>query len=128
MPVERRAVKNGVIIKTNDKITSVRDLDGDFIIDASGCWSVIRREQLGFKRGIKGLTYKQTLGDSNCFKSDTLKIIFIGSFGYYWIFPRYPLKREVNVGLGLFRGANTNLKKSLKNLKYNKILKVKLTM
>jgi len=39
-----KANKLGANIQTNDKIKSVNDLDGDIIVDASGCPSCIKRE------------------------------------------------------------------------------------
>ena len=112
----RKAVKLGVTILTGNKIKSVYDLDSDYIVDASGCPSIIKRE-LGFKKGIKGLTYQQTLEDSNCFTSDTIKVFYTGDYGYYWIFPRNPKKKEVNVGLGFSKDFNLNLKEHLEQFK-----------
>ena len=121
----RKAEKLGVTIQTGDKIKSVNDLDGDFIIDASGCPSVVKRE-LGFTKGIKGVTYQQTLEDSNCFISDTLKVFFSGSFGYFWIFPRNPEKKEVNVGVGFIGLVPFNLKKILEDFKEKHDIKGKI--
>ena len=36
----------GVAILTNDKIKTLTDLDGDYIIDASGCPSSVKREKM----------------------------------------------------------------------------------
>ncbi|MCJ7570715.1 MAG: NAD(P)/FAD-dependent oxidoreductase [Candidatus Thermoplasmatota archaeon] len=107
----RKAEKLGVIIQTNHKIKSKNDLESDYIIDASGCPSTIKRE-LNLNKGLKGVTYQHTIEDSNCFISDTIKIYYIGEFGYYWIFPRNPEKKEVNVGIGFVK----NFGYSLKNL------------
>lgn len=112
----REAKDLGAIIQTNDKVKSVYDLDGDYIIDASGCPSSIKRE-LGIDKGIKGITYQQTLEDCNWFKSDTVKVIFDGKFGYYWIFPRDPLKKEVNLGVGFLGNNRINLKENLEEYK-----------
>jgi digeranylgeranylglycerophospholipid reductase len=106
----------GVTILTNDKITSVNNLDGEFIIDASGCPSTIKRE-LGLTKGIKGITYQQTLEYSNSYVSDTVKIVFMGIGGFFWIFPRNPEKKEVNVGLGTTGGNPYNLKEILESFK-----------
>jgi flavin-dependent dehydrogenase len=114
--LSRQAEKLDVIIQTDDKIKTISSLDGDYIIDASGCPSSIKRE-LGFDKGIKGLTYQQTLEDSNCFVSDTVKIVFTESFGYYWIFPRNSLKKEINFGMGLIGNFKCNLKKMLEEIK-----------
>lgn len=112
----RDAEKLGVNIQTNDKVKTIDDLDGDYIVDASGCPSSIKRE-LGLNKGIKGISYQQTLEDSNCFVADTIKIVFTGKFGYYWIFPRDPTKNEVNVGVGFFGRFNYNLKEMLETFK-----------
>ena len=95
----REASKLDVIINTNDNIRSINQLDGEYIIDASGCPSAVKRE-LGIGRGFIGIGYQQTLEDSNLFKPDTIKAEFTGFEGYYWIFPRNPKKREINVGVG----------------------------
>ncbi len=123
--LEVDAKKHGVIISTNDKIRSCNDLDGDYIIDASGCPSTIKKE-LGLNKGIKGITYQQTIEDSNCFTSDTIKIYFIGGLGYYWIFPRNPDKNEVNVGLGFAKRFNYNLKEMLEKFKEEQNIKGKI--
>lgn len=112
----REAEQLGATIQTNDKIKSIQELDGDYIIDASGCPSSIKRE-LGIDKGVRGNTYQQTLEDCNCFVSDTVKIIFAGSFGYYWIFPRNPEKREINLGVGIIGNSNYRLKEMLEAFK-----------
>jgi len=112
----RNAEKLGVNIQTNDKIKAVNELDGNFIIDASGCPSSIKRE-LGFNKGIKGVTYQQTLEDSNYFISNTAKVIYLGSFGYIWIFPRNPEKKEINLGIGFSNNFGYNLKEMLEKFK-----------
>lgn len=118
----RDAEKLEVNIQIDDKIKTVNELDGNYIIDASGCPSSIKRE-LGFNRGVKGNTYQQTIEYSNCFIPDTLKIFFTGSFGYYWIFPRDPLKKEVNVGIGFFGRFNYNVKDMLEKFKEEQKIK-----
>jgi flavin-dependent dehydrogenase len=122
--LEKRSLELGTIIKTNDKIQRLSDLDGDYMIDASGCPSLIKRE-LGFNRGIKGITYQQTLDNSNCFLTDTIKIIYSGSLGYFWIFPRNPQKKEVNVGVGyaFFGKFNYDLKEKLEKFKRDNNIK-----
>lgn len=110
------AEKLGVEILTDDKIKSVDDLDGDYIIDASGCPSSIKRE-LGLNKGIKGVTYQQTLECSNCFNPHLVKISFMGLFGFYWIFPRNSEKKEVNIGLGILDNVKCNLKEMLESFK-----------
>jgi flavin-dependent dehydrogenase len=117
----REASKLGVIVNTNDKIRSIRQLDGDYIIDASGCPSVVKRE-LGIGRGVIGIGYQQTLEDSNFFIPDTIMAEFTGFDGYYWIFPRNPVKKEINIGIGFTRLTNFKLKPLLEN--YKKINKI----
>ncbi len=97
----REAKEAGVEVRTRDKVGSVFDLDSDFIVDASGCPSCVKRE-LGINLGIVGLTYQQTLVDANCFDPHVIKLYFMGEFGYYWVFPRRPELREVNVGMGFY--------------------------
>ena len=112
----REAEKLDVIIQTDDKIKTINDLDSDYIIDASGCPSSIRRE-LGIDKGMRGITYQQTLEDSNYFKSDTVRIHFTDDFGYYWIFPRDPEKKEINLGVGLLGQFECDLKEMLEQFK-----------
>jgi flavin-dependent dehydrogenase len=78
----RQAESLGVIIKTGVLIKSVSELEGDYIIDASGCPSVIKRE-LDLNRGILGIGYQQTLEDCNKFVSNTVKVIITD---YSWVF------------------------------------------
>jgi flavin-dependent dehydrogenase len=110
------AAQLGVVIKTNDKITSVDELDGDYIVDASGCPSIIKRG-LGIDHGLKGVTYQQTLEESNWFIADTVKIFLTGSIGYYWVFPRDPNKKEINLGMGIIGTFSGNLKQMLEEFK-----------
>jgi flavin-dependent dehydrogenase len=105
-----------VLLQTNDKIKSVDDLDGDVIIDGSGCPSTVKRE-LNLGTGYIGITYQETLENSNCFKGDTIQIIFADPFGYYWIFPRNPEKKEVNIGVGTFGELKYNLRDMLSSFK-----------
>jgi len=112
----RRAKKLGAIIKANDRIKSISELDGNYIIDASGCPSTVKRE-LGLRHGITGVTYQQTLEKSNVFVADTVKVFYTGIFGYYWIFPRDPIKKEINIGVGLFSDGDYNLKELLETFK-----------
>jgi flavin-dependent dehydrogenase len=110
------AKQQGVIILTGDRITNVHDLEGDYIVDASGCPSVVKRV-LNIGGGIKGITYQQTLENANCFRSDTIRIFYTGYFGYYRVFPRDPRKKEVNVGIGFSGTFNYNLKEMLERFK-----------
>jgi flavin-dependent dehydrogenase len=110
------AEKQGVIIRTNDKIHSVEDLDGDVIVDASGCPSMVKRE-LNLRSGYIGKTYQETLENANCFSCDTIRIMFSRFGGYFWIFPRNPEKNEVNVGVGMFEDSVSNLREMLREFK-----------
>ncbi len=112
----REAEKLGVDIQTGIKIKTFNDLKGDVIIDASGCPSTLKRV-LNIKEGIVSYSYQQTLEQANCFTSNKIKIIYIGEYGYFWIFPRNPEKREVNIGIGLFVKGKNNLKSKLENFK-----------
>ena len=114
----KEAEEIGVDIRTNDKIKKITDLEGDYIIDASGCPISVKRK-LGFTKGEKASTYQQTLENSNCFIADTIKLFYTGSGGYYWIFPRNPEKKEINlgVGVGVSGKTNYNLKELLETFK-----------
>jgi len=112
----REAEKLNAIIQTNDKIKNIGDLDGAYIVDATGCPSSVKRE-LELNKGIKGVAYQQTLEDSNYFAPDTMKIFFTGLFGYYWIFPRNPRKKEINLGVGFFSDFGYNLREMLEAFK-----------
>lgn len=110
------AKKRGVLLQSNDKIRSVDDLDGDVIVDASGCPSTVKRE-LDLGTGYIGITYQETLENSNCFRGDTLQVFFFSPFGYFWIFPRNPEKEEVNVGVGILGPCTKNLRDLLSSFK-----------
>ena len=112
----RTAKQQGVVIQTNDKIKTIAELEGDYIIDASGCPSSIKRE-LGIPYGLVGSAYQQTLEQSNWFFPNTVKIVFFGEFGYYWIFPRDPRKKEINLGVGVFGDVDCTLKAMLEAFK-----------
>jgi flavin-dependent dehydrogenase len=112
----RTAENLGVTIQTGDPIKSVGDLDADYIVDATGCPSAIRRD-LGLPIRFFGTTYQQTLEQANCFRPNTLTVIFTPNVGYYWIFPRNPLKNEVNIGMGLLGNTGYSLKSLLESFK-----------
>lgn len=113
----REAEKLGVAISTGDMIKSVDELDGNYIVDASGCPSTIKRE-LKLERGIKGITYQQTLEDCSLFSPNVLKVIITDfSPGYFWIFPRNPEKKEVNIGVGIVIDTDYKLKETLEKFK-----------
>jgi flavin-dependent dehydrogenase len=118
----RDAEKRGVLLQTDDKIKSVDDLDGDVIVDGSGCPSTLKRE-LNLGMGYIGITYQETLENSNCFKGDTIQVIFSKPFGYFWIFPRNPEKKEVNVGFGTFGDLKYNLRDILSSFKEERTIK-----
>jgi flavin-dependent dehydrogenase len=120
------AKKLGAEINTNDRVKSINDLDGKYIVDASGIPSPIKKE-LGLKSGIKGYTYQQTLEDSNWFYPDRIKIFFPKYVGYFWIFPRNPEKNEINFGMGYFgKPGQFNLKEQLEKFKLEKNIKGKI--
>lgn len=120
-----KAKKLGVIIQTDDKVKTIDDLKGDYIIDASGCPSSIKKE-LGIKHCITGVSYQQTLEDSNCFIANTAKVFFQKDFCYFWIFPRNPEKREVNLGVGFSGNFHLNLKDFLESFKNEQEIKGKI--
>ena len=117
----KKTEKLGVKILVNKKIRTVKDLKCDYIIDASGCPSTVKRE-FGFPQRSVGVTYQQTIEDSNCFEPDTMSFYFSGN-GYYWIFPRDPNKNEVNVGIGISRTIKINLKVLLEKFKLKQNIK-----
>jgi flavin-dependent dehydrogenase len=110
------ANKLDVNIYLNDKIKSFGELSCDYIIDASGCPSTIKRE-LGFSRGYTGVTFQHTIENCNVFNSKNVKIFYSKKFGYFWIFPRDPQKKEVNVGVGFIQDFGYDLKKTLEEFK-----------
>ena len=112
----RQAEKLGATLQTNNHVASIHDLNGDYLIDATGCPSSIKR-QLNIPLRCVGTTYQQTIEDANCFIADTMKIIFTSRFGYFWIFPRNPQKKEVNVGIGILGDLGLNLKEMLEAFK-----------
>jgi flavin-dependent dehydrogenase len=118
----RKAEKLGAKIQTDDKIKSVHDLYADYIIDASGCPSTIKKE-LGLKKGIVGVTYQQTLENCNCFNPSVIKVIYLGNMGYYWIFPRDPKKKEVNIGIGFVKDFGFNLRDMIEKIKESQNIK-----
>ncbi len=119
--LSKKAEQLGVNIFSNNKIKEKNQLNGDYIIDASGCPSIFKIKYR-LNRGIKGIGYQQTISNSNNFINDTIKIQYTNELGYYWIFPRDPIKKEINVGYGLYninkiKSDNINLKKKLETFK-----------
>ncbi len=112
----KRAEKAGVKIKTNAKINSIEELAADYIVDASGCPSIIKRK-LGFKKGVLGYTYQQTLQNSNFFNKKKMEISLTADTGYFWIFPRNPKINEINLGVGVIAKKPGNLKNRLEKFK-----------
>jgi len=112
----REAEKKGAEFHLSEKITSLEDLHGDYIVDASGCPSSVRRI-LRLNQRFLGTTYQQTLQDANCFVADTMKILFTSYLGYFWIFPRNPKNHEVNVGIGILGDFGYQLKEILEQFK-----------
>ena len=119
--LSKKAEQLGVNIFSNNKIKEKNQLNGDYIIDASGCPSIFKKNYR-LNRGIKGIGYQQTISNSNNFINDTIKIQYTNELGYYWIFPRDPIKKEINVGYGIYninkiKCENINLKKKLETFK-----------
>jgi flavin-dependent dehydrogenase len=112
----RQAATLGVEIRTDDSITSIESMNGDYLVDASGCPSVIRR-QLGIPTKHYGICYQETLQDANVFSSDTMRFFFLESLGYYWMFPRNPQKKEINLGVGVPNTHPGHLKEMLEQFK-----------
>lgn len=111
-----KAANLNVEIETSQKISDIAGLDGDFIVDASGIPSMVKR-QLGMKSLFVGNSYQQTIEGCNKFVKDTVQIFFDKRVGYFWIFPRDIEKREVNVGIGFYRIEKNNLKSILEEFK-----------
>ena len=114
----QRAAHNGIDILTDHKIIDFTDLNGDFIVDASGIPSLVKR-QLGIRNIFIGNSYQQTLQDCNAFVEGTVQVYFDRRVGYYWIFPRCVEKKEVNIGVGFLRIEKHNLKAILEEFKRN---------
>jgi flavin-dependent dehydrogenase len=112
----KQAEQLGVIIKTNSKITTIKELSSDYIIDASGCPSHVRKE-LSLHKGIIGMTYQQSIENCSHFTSNIMRIYLTADSGYYWIFPRDSQKKEVNLGMGMVIRTHKNLKKQLESFK-----------
>lgn len=75
------------------------------------------KRELKIGTGFVGTTYQETLENSNYFHSDIIQIIFASHFGYFWIFPRNPQKKEVNIGVGTFGKFGYNLRQLLSSFK-----------
>ncbi|MFE3845968.1 NAD(P)/FAD-dependent oxidoreductase, partial [Thermoplasmatota archaeon] len=71
--LSKKAEQLGVNIISNNKIKEKNQLNGDYIIDASGCPSIFKKNYR-LNRGIKGIGYQQTISNSNNFINDTIKI------------------------------------------------------
>lgn len=96
----KKAQDLGIDIRTHDAVIKASDLDGTFIVDASGCPSLLRKD-LGFRITWTAKSYQQTIENANVFRADTVRFFFKNSPGYYWIFPRDTTKREINLGMGV---------------------------
>jgi flavin-dependent dehydrogenase len=112
----KQALDMGVEIRCNEKINDVYGLPGDFIVDASGCPSMVKR-QLGLRKGFIGCSYQQTLQNASWYVSDTIRIVYDAHGGYFWVFPRDPTKKEINVGVGFSYQTHWNLKELLEEFK-----------
>ena len=116
LSLKKKAEAKGVILQTNDAIKDVHSLSGEYIIDASGCPSVVRR-QLGLPHRSFGVGYQETLVNCSAYEEKTLRIIFDDNNGYFWIFPRHPDKKEVNLGVGYYGMYNLSLRNLLSDFK-----------
>jgi flavin-dependent dehydrogenase len=112
----KQAEDLGTIIRTDHPIQSINQLSADVIIDASGSRNQFKKE-LGIKRRSYGLSYQETLRNSNHYIPDTIQIFWSKKNGYYWIFPRDPNYKEINIGLGFFGRTQENLKELLQVFK-----------
>jgi flavin-dependent dehydrogenase len=115
-----------VEIETSRKISDIAGLDGDFIVDASGVPSIVKR-QLGMKNLFIGNSYQQTLQECNVFLKGTVQVFFDKRIGYFWIFPRDIEKKEVNIGIGFLRIEKQNLKSILEEFKEKQGITGKIT-
>ena len=97
----RQAEEYDVHIHTNDKIVSSDELSSDYIVDASGCPSIIKRSWSRYP-GLRGFSLQQTIVDSKVCRPNCIEMYFVGDFGYCWLFPRDISKSEVNVGLVMY--------------------------
>ena len=121
--LSRKAEKLGVNIITDKKIKDVCQVNGDYIIDASGCPSILKNK-FGFKKGIKGIGYQQTIENSNNYFNNTIKIWYTNEIGYFWIFPKDKARKEINLGYGILvynrsKNSKINIKKKLEEFKLN---------
>jgi len=121
----KQAKKLGTDIRTDSKIRDIDDLKGDYIIDATGCPSTIKRI-LGIKQVSLGKTYQQSIEGSNYFDKNSVKLFMLGGNSYIWIFPRDPKKREINCGIGISSLKNFDLKKNLEEFKKKNHIKGKI--
>lgn len=122
----RQAEELGVIIQTDDKITTIKEIPGTYIVDASGCPSTIKRE-IGIDYGLRGMSYQQTLENSNWFHPEVVKVFFTEFFGYFWVFPRNPSRHEVNVGVGTFGAFDLPMKEMIERFKQDHDISGKVT-
>lgn len=112
----KRARQLKIEIKTSEKIKDISQLQGDFIVDASGMPSIIKR-QMGIQSIFVGNSYQQTLSKCNAFEEGVVKIVFDKRIGYFWVFPRRIQRKEVNVGIGFYRMNKDNLRLILEEFK-----------
>jgi flavin-dependent dehydrogenase len=112
----KKAKEYNVTIQTKKRISKITELSSDIIVDASGCPSIIKKS-LHLDNGMKGLTYQETLNNCNVFDEHRIKIYYFGKVGYYWIFPRNPKEKEVNVGVGILGNYNKSLRMLLDSFK-----------
>ncbi len=108
--VGRQAEEVDVIIQKNDEVSNVLELPADFVVDASGCPSAIKKSWHRYP-GLRGFSLQQTVVDPQVCRPHCIEMYFVGDFGYCWLFPRDVSRSEVNVGLVMY---GSNWKGSLK--------------
>jgi flavin-dependent dehydrogenase len=111
-----KAEELGVELRTHDAVASASDLDGTYIVDASGCPSTLRKD-LGLTTGRTAKSYQQTIENANVFAADTSRLFYKNSVGYFWIFPRDTTKKEINFGVGVLDTRRGNPKELLLSFK-----------
>jgi flavin-dependent dehydrogenase len=99
-----------------NKISDIFSLQGDVIVDASGCPSVAKKA-LSINQRLIGCGYQQTIKNCSEFQENRIKIIINENFGYFWLFPRNIDKKEVNIGVGIFNNKHIKLPLMLESFK-----------
>lgn len=118
----KQAKQLGVEFVLNDRIIDPFSLSADVIVDASGCPSIVKK-RLGIHHRFVGIGYQETIEHCSAFKSFTPKLTFEQHGGYYWVFPRHPEKKEVNVGVAMLYKTDIKLPPLLKAFKEKENIK-----